>query len=197
MVQDKLLSCWMGSRDISVPTTSSKNARDRFASLLHDALWQLSQLELQGSELPSASLTIQPMSSNKIVARIAAWRGDFSDAVPSEPIVSVSGVYQAVAGKAVTASLVVDCRGMDADQVLLVWRNWPKATLVNGLSLVLVADRPMHWSLEREGVLLEYFFSSPFQAHPCWSEIEAEKLEFIRRKYGVDRIASGRKFTPP
>jgi len=170
--------------------------REMLVNKLEQIFWHIDQVERLRAPRMVISTARAPLSSGVPVSDIHSWARDFQDMELPQPIVATSTMIQLVLIGKATGSLLLDCRGMSADEVLEIWRNWPRSVISKGLNPIFIVDTPMHDTIAREGVLVEYCFESPYQSQANWAMFEAERLEFIRRKYGVDRISRGRAFLP-
>lgn len=172
--------------------------REILATKLEQILWHLDQVER--IVLPRTIIEAPRMAKGgqKRKAHGAALRsgsGALAGNLP-KPLVPASLMIQLVTTCAATGSLLLDCRGMTPDEMMAVWRNFPKDVVKRGVTPVFIADRLAHDSMTREGATVEYLYPSPLSGSEGWDGFVSEKLDFLRRKYGVERIMGGQAFLP-
>jgi hypothetical protein len=171
--------------------------REILATKLEQLIWHLDQVERVHNP---RDIIEAPRPRPRQSRRGSAWleldsgAGSLNAANLPKPLVPASLIVQLVTSCTVTGSLLLDCRSMTADEILVAWRSIPRDVIRRGLTPVIIADTPVPDTMLREGVTAEYLYPSPFSQSPDWDKFVQEKLDFLRRKYGVDRIMNGRTF---
>lgn len=90
--------------------------------------------------------------------------------------------------------VVIDVLGLTAFEIGQVWSNLPKQILDRGVGIVLITDTELDRLLTYQGAVIEYLAARPYCRGPEWDQFFADHVEFIRAKYGADRILNGRLF---
>ena len=171
---------------------------EMLALRIEQMFWHLAQIErTRITKRPIApNITSMKLKSAVPVGALNPWGRRFQNENLPMPLIPASSIWHLVTDLKATGCLVLDCLGMSADDVLRIWHGWPKSVTERGISPVFIVDTQMHDAMAREGAVVEFLYESPYRSQPGWSTFERERLEFIRRKYGVARLSSGRAFLP-
>lgn len=166
----------------------SDYARDILAFKVEQLLWHIAQIEAR----QPADRVLRPDVAvlSRLRCRVpravpsAVVDADDSDAGPA-PLRPGCSIVHMITSATPEAVMLLDCRALAEPDLLHLWRNWPRESLQRGTVPVFILSVPPLDQLVREGAAMEWLAPSDSEGDDAF---RAQTLDFIKAKYGADRI---------
>jgi hypothetical protein len=173
------------------PVSPAQAVRRRLELQLHDKAMR----EAFGQNEPHLALLNLPKSL-AMEAKALPAAGDGEPDLPDVTGALLPSGQPAFFAGALKArhSLLIDCRALDAAQVRQIWYSWPVSITAAEVACALIVSDPECLVLVADGACLELVPAGTADATPAEKFLIRTRIEFAKRKYGVEKILKAETF---
>lgn len=166
----------------------SDYSRDILTYKVEQLLWHIARIEAR--QPPDRVLQDRTGALSRLKCPVPravpqAAPAQAGDSVLPAPLRPACSMLHMITNAKPESVMLLDCRGLSQADMLQVWRNWPRESLMRGTVPVFILSVPPLDVMHREGAAMEWV-APPQAGNPA--AVADQTIEFLCAKYGVDRV---------